>query len=65
MGRTGFRNSGDGNVPWDYTAPLFRHRDDKPALASLRPYNDPIIINSTTQEPAQLIKVHQGLYGTS
>jgi len=36
-----------------------------PINSILRPYRDPIIINSTLQSPDALIKIQQGLHGTA
>ncbi|KAK3677953.1 DNA-directed RNA polymerase [Recurvomyces mirabilis] len=51
----GFRNSGDINIPWDHSQ----------TLSAIRPYKNPIIINSTTQDPAKMIKIQHGIQGTT
>ncbi|KAK3644838.1 DNA-directed RNA polymerase [Elasticomyces elasticus] len=61
--RTSFKSSADKNVPFEYSSP--ERRDAKSELTTLRPYNDPIIINSTTSDPSKLIKVQAGIFGTS
>ena len=42
----------------------FKHQSNAPKSA-LRPYNDPIVINTTTQTPDATIKVGHGLHGTT
>ncbi|KAK0951387.1 DNA-directed RNA polymerase, partial [Friedmanniomyces endolithicus] len=57
---TGFKNSADKNVPWDFSAndQSPQQREERPARHSvIRPFEAPIIINSTVTNPAQLLKV--------
>ncbi|GAB7361731.1 hypothetical protein MBLNU230_g1778t1 [Neophaeotheca triangularis] len=60
-------NSGEGalgsyqHVPWD-TRP--RPSPLQARASYLRPYRDPIIVNSTIQSSGALIKVQQGVHGT-
>lgn len=61
----GFRNTADKNVPWDVSRGSQASRDEQPRLSTLRPYEDPIIINTTVQDPDQLIKVQRGVHGTT
>ncbi|KAK0319962.1 DNA-directed RNA polymerase [Friedmanniomyces endolithicus] len=64
---TVFKNSADKNVPWDFSAneQSPQRREDRPNRHSvLRPFEEPIIINSTTRDPAQLFKVQVGIQGT-
>lgn len=52
-------------MPWDFSRKSQPPRDPQPRFSSLRPYEDPIIINTTLQNPAQLIKVQHGVHGTT
>lgn len=55
---TSFRNSTqDKNLPWDTSA--------SQKLSNLRPYDDPIIMNTSLQTAAPLIKVSNGIHGTT
>ena len=55
-----FRNtSQDANIPWDPS------HSSGAKLSSLRPYNDPIIINTSIQNPAQTVKVLHGVQGNA
>ncbi|KAK0989940.1 DNA-directed RNA polymerase [Friedmanniomyces endolithicus] len=65
---TGFKNSADKNVPWDFSAndQSPHQREERPARHSvIRPFEAPILINSTVTNPAQLLKVQVGIHGTS
>ncbi|TKA62547.1 hypothetical protein B0A55_11889, partial [Friedmanniomyces simplex] len=65
---TGFKNSADQNTPWDFSANKApERRDEEPSRLSVlrRTHDAPIIINSTTQDPAKLHKVQSGILGTS
>lgn len=55
---TSFRSRQDINIPWD----ISQSSDPKPSV--LRPYHDPIIINTSIQTPGQTIKVTHGVQGT-
>ncbi|EMC91554.1 hypothetical protein BAUCODRAFT_38669 [Baudoinia panamericana UAMH 10762] len=59
----GFRNKADENVPWAKQS-LQPVRQPGQQLSVLRPYDNPIIINKSTQNPAALIKVQNGVQGT-
>ncbi|KAK5115610.1 hypothetical protein LTR85_009781 [Meristemomyces frigidus] len=61
----GFRNNADKNVPWDFARKSQASRDAQPSFSALRPYEDPIILNTTLQNPEQLIKVQNGVHGTT
>ena len=55
-----FKNeSQDRNIPWDPSQRL------KPKFSTIRPYNDPIIINTSVANPTQIVKVSHGLQGTA
>lgn len=60
-----FRNDADKNVPFDFSQASRAQEDGKPRHTALRPYEDPIIINSTTQNPHKLIKVQHGIHGST
>jgi DNA-directed RNA polymerase, mitochondrial len=64
---SGFKNDADRNLPWDIQqmSPAARQHIDPTTLTTVRPYKDPIILNTTLQQPAHLIKVQAGLYGTA
>lgn len=53
------QSSQDANIPWDFT------KTAEASLSKLRPYSDPIIINNTTAKPEPMIKVHNGIVGTT
>ncbi|KAK3715006.1 DNA-directed RNA polymerase [Vermiconidia calcicola] len=56
-----FRNpSQDKNIPWDLSS-----QNRKAPLSSIRPYDDPIIINTSIQNSDQTIKVTHGVQGTA
>ncbi|KAL1587965.1 hypothetical protein WHR41_03139 [Cladosporium halotolerans] len=49
----------DPNIPWDTKNP------SEPSMANLRPYSDPVIINNTVKTADPLIKIQNGIVGTS
>ncbi|KAK4544467.1 hypothetical protein LTR36_004358 [Oleoguttula mirabilis] len=61
----GYRNNADKNVPWDFARKSQASQDAQPSFSTLRPYEDPIILNTTLQNPEQLIKVQHGVHGTT
>jgi len=61
----GFRNNADKNVPWDFSQKSQKQEGENPRYSTLRPYSDPIIINTTIQNPEQLLKVQHGVQGTT
>ncbi|KAF2483175.1 hypothetical protein BDY17DRAFT_296952 [Neohortaea acidophila] len=55
-----FRNSNqDRNIPWDASP------QSTSKLSSLRPANDPIILDWTTKSPDATVKVSHGIQGTA
>ncbi|RMX73431.1 hypothetical protein D0869_13611 [Hortaea werneckii] len=58
-----FRSNADKHVPFDYHHISDAQRDGNPKLSALRPTVDPIILNTTTQNPHELIKVQKGIHG--
>ena len=51
-------SSQDENIPWDFSP------NSNQNLSKLRPYDDPIVIDTSVQNPAQKIKVSNGIQGT-
>ena len=52
-------------MPWDRSPESQLRSDETPRHSTLRPYDDPIILNTTLQNPEQLIKVQHGVHGTT
>lgn len=51
----------DSKDPWDH---FQLSKNAQTRVSDLRPYDDPIIINSTLQQPGNLIRVQNGVHGT-
>ncbi|KXL50910.1 hypothetical protein M433DRAFT_61006 [Acidomyces richmondensis BFW] len=59
--RLGHGKSVDSKDPWDH---FQLSKNAQTRVSDLRPYDDPIIINSTLQQPGNLIRVQNGVHGT-
>ncbi|KAK5134055.1 hypothetical protein LTR08_006945 [Meristemomyces frigidus] len=60
-----YRNNADNTVPWDFARKSQPLQDCQPRFSTVRPYSDPIILNTTLQNPEKLIKVQKGVHGNT